>query len=209
MQSRRHVAFPRSQRGLTLIVGLIMLILTTLLVLATFHLGRSNLDIVANAQHRDEGLGAAQQTIETAVNSPLLTTSPASIFPAPCAGFPANTLCYDVNADGTNDVVVKKDGSIYFTDGFGGLRLREKDPKKELDFGGVYMLRNGKVSRVITDIPNTNGLAFSPDEKKAIPVIGIAYQISSRKFLKIYTEGSGCLPALSFSLRHHQANCLF
>ena|SRR5205814_532643 len=107
MQSRRHVAFPRSQRGLTLIVGLIMLILTTLLVLATFHLGRSNLDIVANAQHRDEGLGAAQQTIETAVNSPLLTTSPASIFPAPCAGFPANTLCYDVNADGTNDVVVQ------------------------------------------------------------------------------------------------------
>ena len=66
---------------------------------------------------------------------------------------------------GTNDVVVKKDGSIYFTDGFGGLRLREKDPKKELDFGGVYMLRNGKVSRVITDIPNTNGVAFSPDEK--------------------------------------------
>ena len=61
---------------------------------------------------------------------------------------------------GTNDVVVKKDGSIYFTDGFGGLRLREKDPKKELDFGGVYMLRNGKVSRVITDIPNTNGVAF-------------------------------------------------
>jgi len=48
---------------------------------------------------------------------------------------------------GTNDVVVKKDSSIYFTDGFGGLRLREKDPRKELDFGGVYMLRNGKVSR--------------------------------------------------------------
>jgi len=30
--------------------------------------------------------------------------------------------------NGTNDVIVKKDGSIYFTDGFGGLRLREKDP---------------------------------------------------------------------------------
>ncbi len=81
---------------------------------------------------------------------------------------------------GTNDVVVKKDGSIYFTDGFGGLRLREKDPKKELDFGGVYMLRNGKVSRVITDIPNTNGLAFSPDEK-------YLYANGSRdKFVKRY-----------------------
>jgi gluconolactonase len=81
---------------------------------------------------------------------------------------------------GTNDVVVKKDGSIYFTDGFGGLRLREKDPKKELDYGGVYMLRNGKVSRVITDIPNTNGLAFSPDEK-------YLYANGSRdKFVKRY-----------------------
>jgi gluconolactonase len=81
---------------------------------------------------------------------------------------------------GTNDVVVKKDGSIYFTDGFGGLRLREKDPRKELDHGGVYMLREGKVSLVINDIPNTNGLAFSPDEK-------YLYANGSRdKFVKRY-----------------------
>jgi gluconolactonase len=65
---------------------------------------------------------------------------------------------------GTNDVIVKKDGTIYFTDGYGGLRLRDKDPKRELD-NGVYMIRNGQVSRVIDDIPNTNGVAFSPDEK--------------------------------------------
>jgi hypothetical protein len=107
MRRRCHLALPGSQRGLTLFVGLIMLVLTTLIVLASFHLGRSNLDIVGNAQHRDEGLAAAQQTIENAVNSPLLTTSPASIFPTPCAGFPANTLCYDVNGDGTNDVVAQ------------------------------------------------------------------------------------------------------
>jgi len=66
---------------------------------------------------------------------------------------------------GTNDVVVKKDGSIYFTDTFGGLRLREKDPKRELDFNGVYRLKDGELTLVINDIPNTNGLAFSPDEK--------------------------------------------
>jgi|ERR1043165_4566289 hypothetical protein len=107
MRRLGYIALPGSQRGLTLFVGLIMLVLTTLIVLASFHLGRSNLDIVGNAQHRDEGLAAAQQTIESAVNSPLLTTSPASIFPTPCAGFPANTLCYDVNGDGTNDVVVQ------------------------------------------------------------------------------------------------------
>jgi gluconolactonase len=66
---------------------------------------------------------------------------------------------------GTNDVVVKKDGAIYFTDTYGGLRLREKDPKRELDFNGVYMWKDGKLTLLIRDIPNTNGLAFSPDEK--------------------------------------------
>ncbi|HKA33846.1 MAG TPA: SMP-30/gluconolactonase/LRE family protein [Candidatus Binatia bacterium] len=66
---------------------------------------------------------------------------------------------------GTNDLVVKKDGAIYFTDGYGGLRQRENDPKKELDFAGIFMLRDGKVTRIIYDIARPNGLAFSPDEK--------------------------------------------
>ena len=66
---------------------------------------------------------------------------------------------------GTNDVVVKRDGSIYFTDTYGGLRNRENDKRRELDFNAVYMLKNGKLSLLIKDIANTNGLAFSPDEK--------------------------------------------
>jgi len=66
---------------------------------------------------------------------------------------------------GTNDLIVKKDGAIYFTDGFGGLRGRDKDPGKELDFAGVFMWKDGKVSLAIKDIPTPNGLAFSPDEK--------------------------------------------
>ncbi len=66
---------------------------------------------------------------------------------------------------GPNDLVVKKDGAIYFTDGFGGLRERDKDPAKELDFAGIFMVKDGKVSLVIKDIATPNGLAFSPDEK--------------------------------------------
>lgn len=81
---------------------------------------------------------------------------------------------------GTNDVIVKKDGTIYFTDGYGGLRLRENDPRKELDFNGVYMIKNSQVIRVIDDIQNTNGLAFSPDEK-------ILYANGSRdRFVRAY-----------------------
>jgi len=66
---------------------------------------------------------------------------------------------------GTNDLVVKKDGAVYFTDGFGGLRGREKDPGRELDFAGIFMWKDGKVTLAIKDIATPNGLAFSPDEK--------------------------------------------
>jgi len=66
---------------------------------------------------------------------------------------------------GTNDVIVKNNGTIYFSDTFGGMRGREKDSSAELDFQGIYMLKNGKVTLAIKDIPTPNGLAFSPDEK--------------------------------------------
>lgn len=104
MKRLPHFAPRVRQQGITLIVGMIMLVLATLLVLATFHLGKSNLEIVGNMQLRSEALGAAQETIETAIESATLTTNPASIFPNPCTG--PNTLCYDVNSDGTDDVLV-------------------------------------------------------------------------------------------------------
>jgi gluconolactonase len=66
---------------------------------------------------------------------------------------------------GPNDVVVKSDGAIYFTDTYGAFRLRDKDPRSELDFTGVYIWKDGKLSLVVKDMPMVNGLAFSPDEK--------------------------------------------
>jgi gluconolactonase len=66
---------------------------------------------------------------------------------------------------GPNDVVVKRDGAIYFTDTYGAYRLRDKDPRKELDFTAVYRWQDGQLTVVEKDMPNVNGLAFSPDEK--------------------------------------------
>ena len=66
---------------------------------------------------------------------------------------------------GPNDVVVKRDGAIYFTDTYGALRLRDKDPHKELAFNAVFRWKDGKLALMAKDMPNTNGLAFSPDEK--------------------------------------------
>ncbi len=64
-----------------------------------------------------------------------------------------------------NDVVLKSDGSIYFTDPPYGLPNFFNDARKELDYSGVFMIRNGKVSVVSKDLGGPNGLAFSPDEK--------------------------------------------
>jgi gluconolactonase len=66
---------------------------------------------------------------------------------------------------GPNDVVVKRDGAIYFTDTYGAFRLRENDPRREMDFNAVYMWKDGKLTLVVKDMTSTNGLAFSPDEK--------------------------------------------
>jgi gluconolactonase len=66
---------------------------------------------------------------------------------------------------GPNDVVVKRDGAIYFTDTYGAFRKRENDPRRELLFNGVYRWKDGKLALVVKDMPAVNGLAFSPDEK--------------------------------------------
>lgn len=66
---------------------------------------------------------------------------------------------------GPNDVVVKRDGAIYFTDTYGAFRLRDKDPRREIFTNSVFMWKNGKLAQVVSDMPSTNGLAFSPDEK--------------------------------------------
>jgi len=61
-----------------------------------------------------------------------------------------------------NDVVVKSDGSIYFTDPPYGVQ----DEQRELDFQGVYRIAPDRMLTLAAgDFDRPNGLAFSPDEK--------------------------------------------
>ncbi len=61
-----------------------------------------------------------------------------------------------------NDLVVKCDGSIYFTDPPYGVRAEDR----ELDFQGVYRIDpKGNLTLVAGDFARPNGLAFSPEEK--------------------------------------------
>lgn len=64
-----------------------------------------------------------------------------------------------------NDLVYRSDGTLYFTDPPFGLPKFFADPRKELDFSGVYALHNGKLQLVSRDFTGPNGIAFSPDEK--------------------------------------------
>lgn len=64
-----------------------------------------------------------------------------------------------------NDVVLKSDGVIYFTDPPYGLPGLFNDPKKETPHQGVYMVKDGKTVLLSTDLGGPNGIAFSPDEK--------------------------------------------
>jgi sugar lactone lactonase YvrE len=61
-----------------------------------------------------------------------------------------------------NDVVVRSDGSVYFTDPPYGIRQEEK----ELPWHGVYRIApDGKLELLVDDFDRPNGLAFSPDEQ--------------------------------------------
>lgn len=65
-----------------------------------------------------------------------------------------------------NDLVIKSNGDIYFTDPPYGLPKAADDPAKELDFQGVYRLSaSGRVTLLTRELSRPNGIAFSPDER--------------------------------------------
>lgn len=66
-----------------------------------------------------------------------------------------------------NDVVVKSNGAVFFTDVGAGLRGGDKSPLKELPGHGVFRVKDGKLTELANDplgmMPN--GIALSPDER--------------------------------------------
>ena len=68
-----------------------------------------------------------------------------------------------------NDVVVKSDGSIWFSDPAYGIDSDYEGDTQKPEIGGCYVYRvdpkSGAIDRVVSDMVRPNGLAFSPDEK--------------------------------------------
>ena len=82
------------QHGSTLLIALIMLVLLTLIAISAMNASTSSIQVVGNAQFREEAIAAAQQAIEAVIsNSEFKETTPA----------PQNI---DINNDGNADFTV-------------------------------------------------------------------------------------------------------
>lgn len=68
-----------------------------------------------------------------------------------------------------NDVVVKSDGTIWFTDPAYGIDTDLEGHKAPMEYGGCWVFRldprSGRLDPVIQEMKRPNGLAFSPDER--------------------------------------------
>ncbi|MEL7150933.1 MAG: SMP-30/gluconolactonase/LRE family protein [Pseudomonadota bacterium] len=67
-----------------------------------------------------------------------------------------------------NDVVVKSDGSIWFTDPSYGIMMDYEGARADSEIGACHVYRvdtSGEITQVTSDYVKPNGLAFSPDEQ--------------------------------------------
>ena len=122
-----------------------------------------------------------------------------------------------------NDGCFMSNGDLYFTDPPYGLPNRYDDPRRELDFCGVYRLStDGKLTLLTKEMTRPNGIALSPDEKtlyvaqsdpaaaiwKAFPVRADG-TLGSSRLLYDATDLVGKLPGLPDGLKVDRQGHLF
>jgi len=94
-----------------------------------------------------------------------------------------------------NDVVVKSDGSIWFTDPPYGIMSDYEGNKAEPEIGNnVYRVdgKSGEIRIVVDDFIRPNGLAFSADEKKLYIVDSAGGRVKGQpKHIRVFDVGEG------------------
>ncbi len=85
-----------------------------------------------------------------------------------------------------NDLAIRSNGDVYFTDPPYGLPKLTEDPGRALDFQGVYRLSaKGELALLTKELNRPNGLAFSPDEK----ILYVANSEPEKAVLMAYPVG--------------------
>jgi gluconolactonase len=103
--------------------------------------------------------------------------------------------------NGPNDMDIKANGSIYFTDADTGLRDGRQSPLKQLPFAGVFLVKDEKVTLLLDDKQlggGPNGIALSPDGKFLYLTSGgkklMRYEVKDDDTLgagSLFNEGDG------------------
>jgi Tfp pilus assembly protein PilX len=88
----------RSQLGVTLVVALIMLVMLTLIGIATFRISTSHFGVIRNMQYQGECMGAAQSAIMSVLSDGQFFTGRPDLSPL--------SKTVDINGDGSADYAV-------------------------------------------------------------------------------------------------------
>jgi hypothetical protein len=90
MKHRNTTIRRSSQRGVTLIVTLLFLVMISMLAITSFNSSTANMRVTGNMVARQEAFSAAQSVIEQTISSNQFTTDPIAVAAVP----------YDVDIDG-------------------------------------------------------------------------------------------------------------
>jgi len=108
----RYEMNSRRQRGMVMLVAVVLLLAVTLMIMAASNMTQTNLKVVKNMESREQVRYAAIAAIEEAISSNRFTSDPDNIFKVSCGV--NNQKCYDTNGDGSlstdgTDILVKVD----------------------------------------------------------------------------------------------------
>jgi len=87
-----------SQRGVTLFVALVLLVMVTLLAVSSFRVSNTNLKVIASMQGKGESIAAAQAAIERTLSSAAFAIDPQLVA--------ANPIPVDLSGAGKNEYTV-------------------------------------------------------------------------------------------------------
>ncbi|MET1412921.1 SMP-30/gluconolactonase/LRE family protein [Roseibium sp. HPY-6] len=95
-----------------------------------------------------------------------------------------------------NDVVVKSDGTIWFTDPTYGILTDYEGERADPEQDGCYVYRlqpeTGEINAVIRTMVKPNGLAFSPDERRLyVSDTGVSHQTDGPHHIKVFDLVAG------------------
>ncbi len=93
-----------------------------------------------------------------------------------------------------NDVVVKSDGTIWFSDPHYGIKTNYEGYKAEQELPTtVYRVdpATGEIEALLTDFAGPNGLAFSPDEARLyVSDTGAMFDESAKRHIRVFDIGA-------------------